>query len=250
MAALMAGLWWVQRRTHNAGIVDIAWSFGTALCAVGFAALSANGDHWRRWAVALMAGLWGIRLGSFLSKRVLSHAEDGRYTMLREKWGRRTQPMMFGFYQVQALWAVMFALPMLAAARNRAPFGIADVAAIGIWAVAVTGETIADVQLARFTSGAHNKGHVFRAGLWSWSRHPNYFFEWLQWWAYVLFATGSPMAWIAWAGMLIMLLFITKVTGISMTEARALQTRGEEYRRYQREVSPFVPLPPQMRKRG
>jgi len=80
--------------------------------------------------------------------------------------------------------------------------------------------------------------------MWAWSRHPNYFFEWIHWGGYVLLAAGGPLVWLAVLGMLVMLGFLTKVTGIPLTEARSLQSRGEAYREYQRTTSPFVPLPP------
>ncbi|MCO5297345.1 MAG: DUF1295 domain-containing protein [Fimbriimonadaceae bacterium] len=244
MAAMMGGLWWVQYRRHNAGIVDVAWSFGTGLCALWFAAV-ADGDPTRRLITAVLAGVWAFRLGGMLFVRVSGEEEDGRYRMLREKWGPKTQPLMFGFFQIQAFWAVMFALPMLAAASNASPSpSLLDVLGIGVWLLGVTGESIADRQLQAFRSDPDNKGKVCSHGMWAWSRHPNYFFEWVHWGGYVLLAMGGPLVWLAVAGMLVMLLFLTKVTGIPLTEARSLLSRGDAYREYQRTTSPFIPLPP------
>ena len=243
MSVVMTGLWYVQFKRHNAGIVDIAWSFGTGLCAVFFALIS-PGDPGRRVMVALLAGIWGLRLGAALTRRVMSEAEDGRYQMLREKWGHRVQPLMFGFFQIQAAWAVIFALPMLAASHNTRPLEPVDSLAALIWIVAVGGESIADAQLARFRENPSNRGKVCRDGLWAWSRHPNYFFEWIHWFSYVVLATGGPLLGLAWLGPIVMLVFLTKVTGIPMTEARSLKSRGDAYREYQRTVSPFFPWPP------
>lgn len=244
MALVMAWLWQVQRKRHNAGIVDIAWSFGTGLLAVGFAVV-AEGDAARRVVVALLAGLWGARLGFYLLRRVLGESEDGRYRMIRERFGDRTQLFLFGFFQIQAVWALMFALPMLVAASHPS-IGLRwhDLVGIAIWLVAVTGEAIADRQLSRFRNDPSNHGKVCREGLWRYSRHPNYFFEWIHWFAYVFIAWGGPWWWVTWAGVVVMLLFLTKVTGIPFTEMRALQTRGEAYRAYQRTTSVFFPLPP------
>ncbi len=247
MALLMSALWYVQYRRHNAGIVDVAWSFGTGLSAVFFA-LTAPGDPGRKILVAIIAAVWGLRLGSALAVRVFSEEEDGRYRMLREKWGDRVQFMMFGFFQIQAAWAVLFALPMLAASYSSRPLGVIDLLATMIWIVAIGGETIANQQLAKFKSDPDNQGKVCRSGLWSWSRHPNYFFEWIHWFAYLLLALGGPLVWLAACEPCVMLFFLLKVTGIPMTEARSIKSKGDAYRDYQRTVSAFFPWPPKQSK--
>lgn len=240
---LMTSLWFVQRRRGNAAIVDVAWSFATAGSGVLFAS-TAGGDPWRRVIVAALAGLWGARLGLHLLARVRREAEDGRYHAMRNEWGRAADTRLFVFFQVQALWAVMFALPMLAAASNDRPLGAWDAAAILIWVVAVAGETSADRQLARFKARPGTRGQVCRDGLWRYSRHPNYFFEWLHWFAYLFLAVGSPLWWMAAAGVLTMLLFLRRVTGIPVTEAQAIRSRGDAYREYQRTTNVFFPWPP------
>lgn len=242
-AALMAALWLVQRSRGNAAIVDVAWSFATAGLGAWFA-LSANGYGARRLIVAGMVLVWGARLGIHLWRRVGSEREDGRYRRMREEWGDKTQRNMFAFFQVQALWAVMFALPMLAAARNASPLGWLDSVGMACWIASIIGTSIADGQLARFRANPANKGQVCRAGLWHYSRHPNYFFEWMHWWAYIFLAAGSPVWWIAPLGAATMLYFLTRVTGIPPTEAQSLRSRGDAYRDYQRTTSAFVPWPP------
>jgi steroid 5-alpha reductase family enzyme len=244
MFIIMTLLWLRQRATHNAGIVDIAWSFGTGLCAAWFAFI-ADGDVTRRTIIAAMAGIWGIRLGAYLTRRVLSEAEDGRYRQLREKWGDDTQRNLFIFFQVQAFWAVLFALPMLLAARHDAPaWQWYDIAAIVLWVISITGEGVADAQLAAFRNDPSTRGEVCRRGLWKYSRHPNYFFEWLHWWVYVLLGFAGPIGSLTLAGPALMLLFLFRITGIPPTEKRALASRGEAYRAYQQTTSVFFPWPP------
>lgn len=241
-ALLMTALWLIQRARGNAAIVDVAWSFTTAGLGAWFA-LSADGYPARRLIVAAMVVVWGTRLGAHLWKRVSSEREDGRYRRMREEWGAKTQRNMLIFFQIQALWAVMFALPMLAASRNAAALGWLDAAGVTLSIISLAGESIADRQLATFRSNSLNRGRVCRDGLWRYSRHPNYFFEWLHWWAYVCLAAGSPMWWITPIGVATMLYFLTKVTGIPPTEAQALRSRGDAYREYQRTTSAFIPWP-------
>ena len=243
MAAIMALLWLYQRRSRNAGFVDVCWAVGVGLLAIVYAGL-ATGDPARRVLIAVCAGLWGLRLGGYLLARVRSEPEDGRYRALREQWGERTQPLMFAFFQVQAFWSVLFATPMLIAAANPAPLGALDALAVAIWAVAFTGELTADRQLARFRARPDSRGRVCREGLWRYSRHPNYFFEWVHWWAYVAFAITGPWGWLTLLWPAMMLWFLLKVTGVPPTEANALASRGEAYRAYQRTTNRFFPGPP------
>lgn len=244
MAAAMALLWAVQRRYGKAGIVDIVWAAGVGVLGVLFAAFG-SGYPPRRLLIGLLAGGWSLRLTSYLLVRVVTMPEDGRYEAMKQKWGERTQAYLFWFFQIQALWSMMFALPMLLAANNATkPLSSLDAAGAGVFAVAVFGETLADRQLAAFRARRANKGKVCNTGLWRYSRHPNYFFEWLHWWAYVLIGWQAPYGWATLAGPAVMLFFLLKVTGIPPTEENALRSRGEAYREYQRTTSVFFPLPP------
>lgn len=152
--------------------------------------------------------------------------------------------MMFGFFQLQATWAVLFALPMLGASLNPRPISWLDGLGAFVFALAIALEWLADHQLALFKADPANKGKVCRIGLWSWSRHPNYFFEWTHWFAYLILAIGSSGVWLSIGGVVVMYLFLTRVTGIPPTEQRAVESRGDAYRDYQSSVSAFFPLPP------
>lgn len=245
MAAAMSLLWLVQKRHGKAGIVDILWAAGVGVLAVLFAFLASDGYPPRRLLIGLLAGGWSLRLSLYLFTRVLSMPEDGRYEEMKRQWGAQAQTYLFAFFQIQALWSVMFAAPMLVAARNATvPLGWMDAAGVAVFVIAVAGEMTADRQLQAFRADRRNKGKVCRAGLWRYSRHPNYFFEWVHWWAYVLIGWQAPSGWATLFGPALMLLFLFKVTGIPPTEANALRSRGEAYREYQRTTSVFFPWPP------
>ena len=112
-----------------------------------------------------------------------------------------------------------------------------------MWAVGNVGTILSDYQLAQWRKNPENKGKTARGGLWSWSRHPNYFFEFVNWCGIALVASAAPWGWLSWAVPAGLLYLLFKVTGIPETEAQALRSR-EDYAEYQRTTSVFVPLPP------
>jgi steroid 5-alpha reductase family enzyme len=239
----MAIVWAVSMRVNNVGYVDVAWAGLMAVAAL-LAGAFGSGSELSRALVALMGSVWGMRLCLHLLVRVLHEAEDGRYQSLRAAWGS-SRWKFFVFFQMQAVVVALFSVPFLAAASrlDTHPDGWAIIAVL-VWLLAVSGESLADRQLARFRADPANRGKTCRAGLWSWSRHPNYFFEWLHWSAYVLLAIGSGWFWASLVGPVLMFAFLYRVSGIPWTEAQSLRSRGDDYRRYQREVSAFFPFPP------
>ncbi|HWU76495.1 MAG TPA: DUF1295 domain-containing protein [Rhodanobacter sp.] len=248
LAAAMMTLGWQWQRTRaNAGIVDVLWAAGVGGSAV-LLALLGHGAPWTRVALGLLGGSWGIRLAVHLWQRVRGEPEDGRYRHLRAHW-HGSQWKFFAFFQFQALLIVLFALPFVAVARNPEASGMWLPAAAAIWLFSVGGESIADAQLARFRADPANHGLTCREGLWRYSRHPNYFFEWLHWFAYVCLAVGSPIGWLAWSGPIVMYVFLRWISGIPFTETQALRSRGEDYRAYQRSTSMLIPWFPRRTER-
>jgi len=244
LAVALSALWLRQLKTKNATSVDVAWSAG-----LGFLALLypwfGDGDVWRRVLVSGLGTAWAFRLAWYLlTDRVLKHAEeDGRYKAMRADLGPRAPLVFFLFYQGQAAVAVLFSLAILAAMQG-AELGPLALLGVVVWTVAVTGESVADAQLARFRTDPVNKGMVCSDGLWRYSRHPNYFFEWAHWWAYVLIGGGAALTWL---GPVAMLVFLFRITGIPYTEKQALRSRGDAYRDYQETTSVFFPWPPKAR---
>jgi steroid 5-alpha reductase family enzyme len=242
----MTSAWVLAYAVNNAGIVDVAWSFAFSFVA-----------GMTLWLGPLLTGpgillscmlvLWSMRLGSYLLKRVSAHhpEEDGRYKALREQFPQRTWLMFFGFFQAQALLVMILSLPLfLVVVAGPKNFHFLHLVGFVIWVIALTGETIADRQLQKFRTDPANRGLTCQSGLWRYSRHPNYFFEWLVWVAYFVFALPSPLGWMTIIGPALMLFFLFRVTGIPATEAHALRSRGEEYRRYQQTTNAFFPGPP------
>lgn len=238
----MALLWYRQLDTREADAVDLAWTVGLGAAAVFYAATVPAGVGWRRWMVAAMAGAWSARLAWYLVGRVRKPGEDGRYRDLRTKWGPAAPVKFFIFFQAQAALVIVLSVHFLLAMRSPdQSFRAADLAGLIIWVVSVAGESVADRQLQRFRTTPGNENLVCRTGLWRYSRHPNYFFEWLHWLSYVPIAYGAAPLWAILFAPVLLLVAIRFVTGIPPIERRSVERRGEEYRRYQRTTSAFIP---------
>jgi steroid 5-alpha reductase family enzyme len=240
---LMLVIWRMALRINNLGIVDIAWSCAFAPVAI-FCALTLHGDPTRRWLMAGMVVLWSLRLGTHVCVRVAGHhpQEDVRYAEIRAQWNGNFKLKLLLFFELQALLIAALSMPFLIVCLNPEPrISPQEYAGIALWLVAVTGEAIADQQLKQFRANPKNRGCVCRTGLWNYSRHPNYFFEWLVWMGFYLFALGSPLGCVAIYCPALMLYFLLRVTGIPLTEKLSVQSKGDAYREYQRTTSAFVP---------
>jgi steroid 5-alpha reductase family enzyme len=161
---------------------------------------------------------------------------------LRRDWAGNFATKMFGFFQLQAVSVVLLGVAFFIVCLNPSPrLHPFETAGAILWLLALAGESAADRQLAAFKRDPANKGRVCDAGLWRYSRHPNYFFEWLIWVAYFVFALASPFGWVAAIGPASILYLLLRVTGIPLTEEQSLRSKGDAYRRYQQTTSAFVP---------
>lgn len=241
---IMAILWAIATKIRDASCVDVAWAGLLGLSAIYYALLG-DGLTERRVLIGVVGGVWGLRLAMHLLKdRILKATEeDGRYQALRADWGESATKKFFVFFQAQAVLDITLAIPFLIAASNPDPLSFADYIGAALWLIGIAGESVADAQLAKWRRNPANKGKTCRAGLWRYSRHPNYFFEWLMWCSFAIVGASWPIdaSWLCWLAPAAMLFFIFKITGIPPTEARALLSRGDDYREYQRTTSVFVP---------
>jgi steroid 5-alpha reductase family enzyme len=242
---VMLLLWLLSLKQYNFSYVDIGWSANFVLLALIYGVLG-EGEPLRKILICGMFMLWGTRLALHLAMRIMGEPEEGRYVQLRAEWGAKgnVNARFLGFFQLQALLNVVLGLPMLLAVSNaNEQLHWLEILGVIVWAIGLIGETVADAQLKTFKRNPTNHGKVCDLGLWGWSRHPNYFFEWTVWIGYTLFALASPYGWLCLALPVLMLHFLLNVTGVKATEEQALRTKGEAYARYQRTVSAFVPLP-------
>jgi steroid 5-alpha reductase family enzyme len=243
VSAFLTIVWAIQLRTCNAGMVDPVWSWSLGFLGVLFALLG-PAPLQIRVVLGVLAGLWGLRLGTHLFLRNIGKPEDGRYTRFRKEWGTNANRNMFWFFQFQVVMALLLAIGfMVVGWRVDVPAAPLIAIAALIWLISVVGEAVADWQLEQFKKNPANKGKVCSTGLWHYSRHPNYFFECLHWFTYVFLAIGSPWVWAALAPPAIMAWLLLKMSGIPITEKHLAQSRPG-YAEYIKTTSAFIPWPP------
>jgi steroid 5-alpha reductase family enzyme len=249
LSILMAIAWAVQQRTGNSGWVDTIWTFAVGLVGVGSALWPVEGaaPNPRQWLVAGLVAVWSLRLGAHIAVRSRGISDDPRYAAFASEWGADSPRRMFVFLQNQGVGSIPLAFAIFVAARFPDPaLRLQDFFGVLILLAGIVGEALADRQLKNFRSNPAHAGRVCDAGLWRWSRHPNYFFEWFGWLAYPVMAlsTGYPWGLATLLAPAFMYWILVHVTGIPPLEAQMLRSRGERYRDYQARTSAFFPLPP------
>lgn len=248
LSILMAGAWIVQQCTGNSGWVDTIWTFSLGLVGAGSALWPVGGaaPNARQWLVAALVAIWSLRLGAHIAVRTAKITDDPRYAAFAEEWGVDSPRKMFIFLQNQGFGSIPLVFSIFIASRFPSDaLRVQDYLGALILFIGIAGESLADAQLKRFRENPANKGRVCDVGLWRWSRHPNYFFEWFGWLAYPVIAISSDYPW-GWATLLapaFMYWILVHVTGIPPLEAQMLRSRGERYRDYQTRTSMFFPLP-------
>jgi len=242
LMVLFGALWLLHLHLGNAALADVGFCGGLFILVLA-CGLSSDGEIMRRMIIMAMGSIYALRLGSHVfAHRVWNHSEDARYRKIRKLLGSWEQVGMFLYFLLQVPACVFFA-GFLCWIMNHPHAGLRwwDGIGMGIFLLAVTGEAFADHQLEVFRSKANNIGKTLRTGLWRYSRHPNYFFESVHWWAYVPMAVGLPWSWMAVIWPLLMMSFLLWVTGIPWAEAQAVASRGDDYRDYQQSTSAFIP---------
>ncbi|MDA0334923.1 MAG: DUF1295 domain-containing protein [bacterium] len=239
LTAVFLLLWLLQWRTRNASWADAGWavSVGTVM---GWWLVQGEGDTNRRLLAGLLIALWTARLGLHLLRRAVQPAEDGRFRAMRLQWGERAQKNFLRYFLLQVPLVLLFALPAAALADDPRALQGRDLLGLVLGLCGLLGVSLADAQLHRHRSKSED---VCQTGLWRYSRHPNYFFEWMFWCCWPWMAPLTLPGLLAWITPVAAYLLLTRVTGIPPAERRALQRRGDLYRRYQMVTSSFFPRP-------
>ncbi|HWZ21204.1 MAG TPA: DUF1295 domain-containing protein [Cytophagaceae bacterium] len=240
ISLMMFVVWLLQLKNKNAGIVDIVWAISFMVSAIAYSFFT-EGYEGRKYLFIGFISFWCLRLGLHLFTRNWNKEEDPRYTELRNKWGVKANRNMFLFFEFQAVTASFLSLPFILILNNKSnTFSVVEIIGYVLILIGIVGESIADSQLKRYKATAE-KGGICDYGLWNYSRHPNYFFEWLVWVAIFLIAIQADYGWIAIYCPMLMWHFLNNVTGVAATEEHMLETRGEKYKIYQKTTSAFIP---------
>lgn len=239
-------LWLWSIKLNNASIIDIFWGPACAI-PVWLAFLLGDGYPPRKLLLLALVTLWAARLAIYLGFRNIGHGEDPRYTAMRAKAPANSQPHLFTLKKVfllQGLIAWLISIPVqLGQISGNGELGILALLGTAIFLIGFAFETIGDYQLRRFKRKPENKGKLMTTGLWSWTRHPNYFGDAAIWFGLTLIAIENPIALIGVYSPFLMLFFLTKVTGKSLLE-KGMSARYPEYDDYVKRVSGFFPRPP------
>jgi len=241
--AVVVITWLISLALRDASVIDPVWPLGFVAVAIT-AFIAGDGDEGRRLLLLVLVAVWGLRLSGYLVIRNAGKGEDFRYAAMREKRGRNFWIIsLVTVFMLQGVLMWIVSLPVqLAAVPDRALGWLAVVGTV-MWGIGLAFESIGDWQLARFRANPDNRGKVLDTGLWRYTRHPNYFGDFLVWWGIFLIAAESgPGAW-GIAGPLLMTLLLVKVSGAGLLE-KDIATRRPGYAQYVRRTSGFIPRPP------
>jgi steroid 5-alpha reductase family enzyme len=236
-------LWALSLPLRDVSIVDPAWGAGFVIVALLALAIG-QGCHGRRLLLAVLVTLWGLRLaGHLLARKLREPGEDPRYGEMRERRGERFALWSLAtVFPLQGALIWVVSLPIQAAAPQPDRLGLLDGIGAAVWAVGMFFEAVGDLQLSRFKADPANRGTVMQRGLWRYTRHPNYFGDFLLWWGIYLIALSTGDAWWTIAGPLCMSTLLIRVSGKKLLEDRMRARPG--YAEYVSRTSGFFPLPP------
>lgn len=245
-AAFMVVAWLVSLPKKDASIVDAFW--GPAFVLIAAVAYGeTEGYDARRWLILGLVALWGLRLGGYLLKRNLEMGEeDHRYRAIRQRTGPLfpvASLVIVFLFQAALSWFISFPLQVGIAADGPKALGWLDALGVLFFAVGFVFEAGGDWQLARFKADPSNEGKVLDTGLWRYTRHPNYFGDFMIWWGFFLIALAVPGGWKTVLSPIVMSVLLMKVSGVTLLEKK-LTTSREGYREYVERTNAFFPGPP------
>jgi steroid 5-alpha reductase family enzyme len=221
-------------------VADVAWGLGFVLLAWVSLFISETNSI-LGIIVTLFVTVWGLRLAWHVHSRNKGKTEDYRYLAWRKQWGKWFYMRSYAqVYMLQGTLLFLVALPVLVINNNLGgDVNILAMLGIVVWIIGFFFEVVGDSQLARFIKNKDNQGKLMTTGLWSYTRHPNYFGEVTLWWGIWLVALSVPYGWATVIGPLTITTLILKVSGIPMLEKK--MTEHPDFAEYKKKTSVFIP---------
>ncbi len=247
--AVMSALFLVSRKLRRVDVVDVGW--GLSFVAIAVTGYFLGGGHQvpfsTKTLVLVLVLVWALRLATHIGRRLLkSKSEDPRYTELRSRWKSQSGLQTFiRIFVVQSFLSLLVSIPIIHIHLLQEPeWSWLAVVGLAIWVIGFVIEVVADHQLATFVANPANKGKLMTKGLWSLSRHPNYFGELVMWWGVAVVCLGTPHGWVGLGGAVAITYLIVFVSGLPPAEKRASTKPGWE--EYKRTTSILIPAKPKV----
>jgi steroid 5-alpha reductase family enzyme len=239
---LLTLVWVVSLVRKDASIVDPLWPLVFIVLGTTYRFVS-DTEYEARPAIVLgLLLVWGVRLSAYLFWRNAGKGEDYRYQAMRKRQGPNfPAKSLFTVFWFQAILAWIGSLPLLPAVDGVDPIGWFDYLGIVFLVIGIFFEAVGDYQLARFKADPASSGKVMDRGVWRYTRHPNYFGDFMVWWGFYLFALGTG-AWWSFIGPAVMTVLLMRVSGAALLEKKLTTTR-EGYAQYVRTTNAFFPGP-------
>jgi steroid 5-alpha reductase family enzyme len=243
IVVVMTSVWILSTVIRDASIVDIVWGAGFVVVAWS-SWITSDADGLAALAVRVCVTVWGLRLAGYLAWRNLGKGEDFRYQAMRRKYGARFPLISFVtvfLLQGALMWIVSLPVQVVHDVDPQASPVL--VVGVVVWVVGLAFEVVGDLQLARFKADPASAGRVMDTGLWRYTRHPNYFGDFLVWWGIAIMALSNVASMVGVIGAVVMSVLLMRVSGVPMLE-HSMAKRRPGYVEYQRRTSAFFPRPP------
>lgn len=234
---------YAARRAGRYSVVDTTWGIALAAVAVTAAVLGGllgSGEPWRSWLLAALVSIWGVRLSWHMHRRNAGHGEDPRYAEMLA--GTTALQRARKVWVTQGAAVLLVGLPVTVASVTAGGWGPLVPVGLALWLLGVSFEAVGDAQLARFKADPANRGRIMDRGLWSWTRHPNYFGDATVWWGVWVLSLTTPWSLLTVVAPLAMTYFLVFATGARLLERHMASRPG--WAEYAARTSMFVPLPP------
>ncbi|MCX6276746.1 MAG: DUF1295 domain-containing protein [Bacteroidetes bacterium] len=221
-------------------IVDIFWGFGFIF--IAFYTLVQSGEiDLRKTIVNILVLLWGLRLSIHIMIRNRGRGEDFRYKLWRNTWRFFYLRSYLQIFLLQGFLMLIISTPVWFINFSRGgALGVWDSLGLILFGVGFMIEALSDYQLSEFKRNPSNKGKIISTGLWSASRHPNYFGEALLWWGLSLYALSIPGGWFTLISPVVITLLLRFVSGIPLLEKKL--NENPDWETYKKNTAPFVPF--------